>query len=317
LLAGVFKIKGKFDIIIVTSPPLFVGITAYVLSKLRRIPFLFEVRDLWPESAIDTGVIKSNLLIKMAYQFEKFIYKKAALINVLTPAFRTKLIDKNVPEKKIVFIPNAADFSLSDNLLQHFDRNRFREENGYKNKFIITYVGAHGVANHLQQIIETAKLLEDTNVQFLLIGQGMEKSGLIELAKEMNCKNVSFLDPVPKQEVLKYIIASEMGASVLKKVDTFKTIYSNKTFDYMSCQKPILMAIDGVSRELLENANAGVFVEPENPENFAAQIRFYLANPTLMKKQGINGYEYAKKYFDRNILSKQYLVKMKEILIKK
>jgi glycosyltransferase involved in cell wall biosynthesis len=317
LFAGWFKIKGKFDIIIVTSPPLFVGITAYLLSKTQKIPFIFEVRDLWPESAIDTGVLKSKLLIKMAYQFEKFIYKKADLINVLTPAFRSKLIsEKNIPAEKIIFIPNAADFSLSDELLQNFDRERFREEKGYKNKFLITYVGAHGVANHLQQIIETAKLLEDTCVQFLLLGQGMEKSRLMEFAKEKNCKNVLFLDPVPKKEVLKYILASEMGTSVLKKVDTFKTIYSNKTFDYMSCKKPILMAIDGVSRELLEDADAGIFVEPENPEDFAAKIRIYLANPARLKEQGANGYEYAKKYFDRDVLSKQYLYEMKGILDK-
>ncbi|MDR1610836.1 MAG: glycosyltransferase family 4 protein, partial [Candidatus Symbiothrix sp.] len=313
LYAGLFKVKGKSDVIVVTSPPLFVGITAYLLSKIKRIPFVFEVRDLWPESAVDTGVLKSRILIKTAYWFEKFIYGKAALINVLTPAFKEKLIkEKQVPEKKIIFIPNAADFSLSDELLQNFDREQFRKEQGLENKFVITYVGAHGVANHLQQIIETAKLLEDTNVQFLLIGQGMEKQRLMESARNKNCKNVSFIDAMPRPEVFKYIIASEMGASVLKKVDTFKTIYSNKTFDYMSCKKPILMAIDGVSRELLENADAGIFVEPENPEDFAVKIRFYMANPELLKKQGMNGYEYAKKYFDRNVLAKQYTTEIQK-----
>jgi glycosyltransferase involved in cell wall biosynthesis len=318
LFAGIFKLKGKFDMLVVTSPPLFVGITAYVLSRIRKTPLLFEVRDLWPESAIDTGILKNKFLIKTAFRFEKFIYKKAALINVLTPAFKTKLMnEKQIPENKIIFIPNAADFSLSDKLLENFDRNRFRAEKGYQDKFVITYVGAHGVANHLQQLIETAKLLEDTNVRFLLIGQGMEKKRLIEYARARNCRNVLFLDPVPKQEVLKYILASEMGTSVLKKNDTFKTVYSNKTFDYMSCQKPILMAIDGVSRELVENANAGSFVEPENPEDLANKIRFYLANPDLLKKQGIDGYKYAKKYFDRNTLAKQYLIEMEKILNKK
>jgi glycosyltransferase involved in cell wall biosynthesis len=308
LYAGWCKLKGKYDIILVTSPPLFVGVTAYLLSRTKHIPFIFEVRDLWPESAIDTGVLKSNLLIKMAYRFEKFIYKKAVLINVLTPAFRTKLIeDKKVPAEKIVFIPNAADFSLSEQLLQTFDAERFREAHGLKDKFVITYVGAHGVANHLQQVIETAKRLEDTNVQFLLIGQGMEKPRLMELATRMGCTNVSFIDAVPKSDVFKYILASDMGASVLKKVDTFKTIYSNKTFDYMSCKKPVLMAIDGVSRELIEAAEAGVFVEPENPEDFAAKIRVYIEDPSLLEVQGNNGYNYAKNNFDRTILANVYL----------
>jgi len=314
LFAGGFKLKGKFDIIIVTSPPLFVGITAYLLSKTKRIPFLFEIRDLWPESAIDTGVLKSQLLIKSAYTFERFIYKKAKLINVLTPAFKEKLITyKNVSPEKVIFIPNAADFSFSDELLQHFDREYFRKTNGLSDKFVITYIGAHGVANHLQQILETSKLLEDLPVLFLLIGQGMEKKRLIELAGKMQCSNVIFLDPIPKKEVLKYIIASDMGTSVLKKTDAFKTVYSNKTFDYMSCKKPILMAIDGVSRELIEKADAGVFIEPENPKDFAEKIQMYIKNPDLVKKQGENGYLYAKQYFDRNVLSKQYLSEIQNI----
>lgn len=315
LYTGLFKVKGHYDVIIVTSPPLFVGITGYLVSKLKRIPFVFEIRDLWPESAIDTGVLKNTGLIKMAYKFEKFIYRKASLINVLTPAFRKKLIEeKSVPKDKIVYIPNAADFSLSDELLESFDVAKFKREEGLVGKFIITYVGAHGVANHLQQLVEAAKLLEDTNAHFLLIGQGMEKKKLIKLAKHLNCINISFIDPVPKSDVFKYILASDIGTSVLKNVDTFKTIYSNKTFDYMSCKKPILMAIDGVSRELVEDADAGVFVEPENPQDFAFKVRTYMDNQTLLEKQGINGYIYAKKHFDRNVLAKKYLFEMANII---
>lgn len=315
LYTGLFKVKGHYDVIIVTSPPLFVGITGYLISKLKRIPFVFEIRDLWPESAIDTGVLKNTGLIKMAYKFEKFIYRKASLINVLTPAFRKKLIEeKSVPKDKIIYIPNAADFSLSDELLESFDVAKFKREEGLVGKFIITYVGAHGVANHLQQLVEAAKLLEDTNAHFLLIGQGMEKKKLIKLAKDLNCINISFIDPVPKSDVFKYILASDIGTSVLKNVDTFKTIYSNKTFDYMSCKKPILMAIDGVSRELVEDADAGVFVEPENPQDFAFKVRTYMDNQTLLEKQGVNGYIYAKKHFDRNVLAKKYLFEMANII---
>lgn len=315
LYTGLFKVKGHYDVIIVTSPPLFVGITGYLISKLKRIPFVFEIRDLWPESAIDTGVLKNTGLIKMAYKFEKFIYRKASLINVLTPAFRKKLIEeKSVPKDKIIYIPNAADFSLSDELLERFDVAKFKREEGLEGKFIITYVGAHGVANHLQQLVEAAKLLEDTNAHFLLIGQGMEKKKLIKLAKDLNCINISFIDPVPKSDVFKYILASDIGTSVLKNVDTFKTIYSNKTFDYMSCKKPILMAIDGVSRELVEDADAGLFVEPENPQDFAFKVRTYMDNQTLLEKQGVNGYIYAKKHFDRNVLAKKYLFEMANII---
>ena len=307
--AGLFKTKEKYDIILVTSPPLFVGITAYVLSRFKRIPFVFEVRDLWPESAIDTGVVTNNWIIKFAYWFEGFIYKKAKLINVLTPAFRDTLISqKAVPESKVIFIPNAADFSLSDELIiSHFDRVDFRVKNNWQDKFVITYVGAHGVANHLIQVLETADLIQSKlpNVLFVLIGNGMQKEMLIEEAKRRKLSNVKFIDSVPKKDVFKYIIASDFGMSVLKKVDTFKTIYSNKTFDYMACKTPLFLLIDGVSRQLVEEAQCGVFVEPENPQAFASAIETYVNKN--VREMGLNGYNFAKLHFDRDLLAKRYI----------
>jgi glycosyltransferase involved in cell wall biosynthesis len=313
--AGLFKVKGKYDVIIVTSPPLFIGISGYLISLFKRIPFVFEIRDLWPESAIDTGVVTNKLIINLAYTLEKFIYKKASLINVLTPAFKDTLINnKGIAQEKIIFIPNAADFSLSDDLVQNFDVNKFKVENELENKFIITYVGAHGVANYLDQILETAQLLKDTNVLFLLIGDGMEKSRLVKKASNENIQNVRFINPVPKADVFKYILASDMGTSVLKNVETFKTVYSNKTFDYMACKKPILMAIDGVSRALVEQADAGVFVRPENAEDFAQKVKFYLSNSSEINRQGESGYQFAKENFDRMVLAKKYLHLIQEKL---
>ena len=132
----------------------------------------------------------------------------------------------------------------------------------------------------------------------------------------MNVNNVRFIDAVPKKEVFKFILASEMGASVLKRVDTFKTVYSNKTFDYMSCKKPVLMAIDGVSRELVEAAACGVYVEPENIEEYNTNIRTYLNDEGRLKKEGDNGYQYAKNHFDRDVLAKKYLQEIKDKVLK-
>ena len=313
--AGLFKAKGKYDVVIVTSPPLFVGASGFLVSRLRKMPFVFEVRDLWPESAIDTGVLTNKHIIKLAYWVEAFIYRKAKLINVLTPAFYKSLIEKKgIAKSKLVQISNASDFSLSEKLLTDFDREAFRREHGMDGKFVITYVGAHGVANHLEQILDAGDALKDTNVLFLLIGQGMEKDRLVKMAAERKVTNVRFLDSVPKAEVFRYIIASEMGASVLKRVDTFKTVYSNKTFDYMSCKKPILMAIDGVSRELVEDAGAGTYVEPENTGEYNRIIREYLAHPEKLKIEGESGYKYAKENFDREVLAKKYIGYISEII---
>ena len=315
IYSGIFKAREKYDVILVTSPPLFVGITGLVLSAIKRIPLVFEIRDLWPESAIDTGVLTNKFIIKLAYWFEALIYKKAKLINCLTPAFQVKLIEnKGVPAAKTVMIPNAADFSLSEELLKTFDAAKLRMQKNWDGKFVVTYVGAHGIANHLSQVIETADLLKDTNAHFVLIGEGMEKPKLKELAQKLQLNNIEFIDAVPKAEVFKYILASDMGASVLKKVDTFKTVYSNKTFDYMSCRKPIMMAIDGVSRALVEEAQCGVYTEPENPADFAAKVRDYIAHPEKVREQGTNGYNFAKINFDRRYLALKYLEELKKIV---
>ena len=314
IFAGIFKVKYNYDIILVTSPPLFVAITAYFLSLIKRIPFVFEIRDLWPESAIDTGVLKNKLIINFAYGFEKFIYKRAKLINVLTPAFRDKLINiKNVPNEKVILIPNSADFTLAEKVQNDtlFDAIEFKKKLGFENKFVITYVGAHGVANHLIQLIDAADKLKKTNIVFQLIGSGMRKEYLQVEVLKRNLSNVVFRNPVPKHEVFKYILASDIGTSVLKKADTFKTIYSNKTFDYMSCKIPILLVIDGVSRELVEKAGCGIFAKPENPQMIAEKAKeFSSMSKHKLKQMGINGYIYAIENFDRKKLSLDYIEKI-------
>lgn len=315
IIAGIFYAKGKYNVVLVTSPPLFIGITGYLVSRIKRIPLVFEVRDLWPESAIDTGVLKSAILIKFAFWFEEFIYNKSERINTLTPAFFTKLKDeKHIPENKFWMIPNASDFTLSEKLLESFDSESFRDEQNWQNKVVFTYLGAHGIANHLIQVIDAAEQLKETNAHFVLIGDGMNKPDLIKQVNIRNLKNVQFIDPVSKAEVFKYILASDVGMSILKKTETFKTIYSNKTFDYMACKKPVLMVIDGVSRELIEVAKAGLYVEPENVEEFKSKVKIYLSDKDLILKQGENGYNYAKANFDRITLANKYIEKISELV---
>ena len=305
----------KYDIVICTSPPLFVGVIAWIAARVKRIPYVFEVRDLWPESAIDTGVITNKLIIKFAFWFEKFIYRGAFLINVLTPAFRDQLINKKgVPGDKIILIPNACDFSLSDHLLNEFDADAFRASVGWQNRFVVTYVGAHGVANHLIQVLDVAEKFRATNNHFVLIGDGMQKEMLKAEAQKRKLTNVEFIDSMPKRDVVKYILASDIGASILKKNDTFKTVYSNKTFDYMACKKPILMLIDGVSRRLVEEAGCGLYAEPENIDQIVGAINQLSNDQAQNKIRSENGYAYAKKNFDREVLAKNYVMEIQNRL---
>jgi glycosyltransferase involved in cell wall biosynthesis len=306
--AGMRFANAEYDRIIVTSPPLPVGIPGLLLSEWKRISLVLEIRDLWPESAIEMGVLKNKWLIRLSYRFEKYLYHKAKLINVLTPAFRDRLIhDKGVDPRKIVMIPNAADFRWSEQALLHEGTGELRGKLNLEGKFVIIYVGAHGLANDLMQLVEAATLLRGTNAHFLLIGDGMQKRMLMEEADFRQLTNITFFAPVSKEQVFGYILMADVGVAVLKKAAIFKTVYSNKTFDYFSCKKPVLMAIDGVSRDLVEQAEAGMFAEPENPADLAKRIEIYMKDRALLARHGENGYRFVRKHFDREKLAKNFL----------
>lgn len=311
LYAALFKIK-KHDVMMVSSPPLFVGITGIIMRILKRTPMVFEVRDLWPESAIDLGVLNNKALIKAAYKVEKHCYHVADKINVLTPAFKKVLIEKKkVKENKIIFIPNGADLDI----FQPREKgNWVRDHYHLHGKFVVSYMGAHGIANYLDCILNTAKVCREyKDIVFLLIGDGMEKKRLMKRAEEEQIENVIFITSQPKKVIQDFCHASDLCTAVLRNVETFKTVYPNKVFDYMSCKKPILLGIDGVARELIEESNSGYFVDVDNPEDFKAKILSFYKNPHLIEKLGENGYEYVQKHFDRQHLSNRYIEEMEQI----
>lgn len=310
---ALFKVK-KPDIILVTSPPLFVGITGIIGKFLKRKPLIFEIRDLWPESAIDTGVLTSKPIIKIAYLVEKLSYKAADKINVLTPAFREKLISKkNVNPERIIYVPNGAD---TDIFIPDDTVTWVRDEYGLQYKFIVTYMGAHGLANNLSSLLDVAKEIKDLdeNVHFMLIGDGMKKPELMEYAELNNLTNVTFVDAQPKNVMSDFCNSSDLCTAVLQDIDTFKTVYPNKVFDYMSCKKPVLLGIDGVVRELVEDSNAGVYVNPNETENVVKNILELKNNPSRLEQMGNNGYEFVIKNFERKNLAKKYISYMEETI---
>jgi len=295
------------NIIICSSPPLTVGLTGALLSSYYRAPMIFEVRDLWPESAIDTAVLTNKWAIKFGYWLESFCYRHAAWINVLTPAFAESLVNKKaVSPSRLSIIPNGADLDLLQPGPRH---NWVRQKYRLHNKFVVTYVGAHGRANHLIQLLQAARLLKDKDphVQLLLIGAGMQKPMLVEQARSWTLDNVTFLDPVAKEQIGPYLHASNACTAVLKKVDTFKTVYPNKLFDYMAVAKPVIIAIDGAARRLVESARAGHYVEPENPHAFVQAVLKLKNNPHAADQMGRRGRKYVAANFSRQHLAQQYL----------
>lgn len=310
-LTGLFQ--RKVHLIIITSPPLFVGISALLLAKIKRIPFIFEVRDLWPESAIATGVLNNKFLIKIMYWIERTLYENADKIVVLTPAFKEDII-KRFPQfaSKIEMITNGADLDLmSPGDKQNWVREKYR----WQNKKVFSYFGAHGVANNLIQVINVAEKFKDNSeILFALIGDGMEKEELKKKAAELNLTNVQFIDSVPKHQVQDFINASDVCMAILKKTDTFKTVYPNKVFDYMACKKPIIVTIDGITRKLVEDAKAGFYAEPGNVQDFKRAIEKILAlSEQKLQQLGTNGYYFVRQNFDRAVLADEYLKIIKAI----
>jgi len=295
------------DIIIVTSPPIFVGLAGLVLSKIKGVPFIFEVRDLWPESAIATGVLNNKFMIKILYTLEGMLYRHAKRVVVLTPAFKEDILRRYpMYEEKIEIVTNGADFDITLDTLQ---RNIIREKYGWKNKKVFAYFGAHGVANDLQQIIEVANVYKnDDRILFVLIGDGMQKLELKKLAKIYNLSNIQFIDSVSKKIVNNYIYASDIGMAILKKTDTFKTVYPNKVFDYMRCKKPILVTIDGITRNLVKDSNAGIYATPEDVDALEKAIGGFIGmSKEKLNNMGLNGFTYVKQYFSREQLALKYL----------
>jgi len=315
-VAGVLR-ASRPDIIIATSPPLTVAATMWLLGVAYGTPAVFEVRDLWPESAIDTGVLTSRTLIWLSHRLEELAYRRSAWINVLTPAFAEVLANrKRVPPERISMIPNGADLDL---LSPGPRDNEVRRRLGLGGKFVVSYFGAHGRANRLAQLLDAAELMQTDHpdVRFVLVGDGMEKADLADRARREGLDNVVFVDSVPKDQVGDYINASDVCTAVLMKNDTFKTVYPNKIFDYMSCSRPIILGIDGVARELIEAAGAGIYVEPENPDDFARAVLRLKDNPSLARKMGDRGHKCVLENFSRERLAAQYLAVLEDVLAKR
>lgn len=313
-IIGAFK-AGKTDMIVACSPQIFTGISGIVVSKIKKIPFVFEVRDLWPKFAVETKVLTNPKLIKLAEGLEKFIYKRADHFIINSPGFYTHLEGFNIPREKIMFVPNGVDTDI----FQPGEKdNQFRREFNLGNKFVIMYAGAHGKANDLKTVIETARLLKNhLEILFLFVGDGKERPALEKLKNEYNLNNVLFAGAQPKSRMPEICRSADVCLAILEKHPAFKTVYPNKVFDYMASARPILLAIDGVIRDVVEKANAGFFVKQENPQALAESVLKCYNKKEQLSEYGNNGREYVVRNFERKKTAENFKQDLEKLLIKK
>jgi colanic acid biosynthesis glycosyl transferase WcaI len=297
------------DVIIATSPQLLVALAGWWLAFSRRLPFVFEVRDLWPESLTAVGVgDERSLLHRALASLAGFLYARADLIVVVTPAFREYLIEHwKLPAEKIAVVENGVETDLFSPQMNSGDRE-LRHQLGAENKFLLCYVGTIGMAHGLETLLDAAaKLLRQRpDVLFLLVGEGAEKDRIKSLAESRALTNVRFLDQQPRETIPAFISASDACLVLLKKTDVFKTVIPTKMLEFMSCARPVIVAVDGQAKEIIEEANAGIPMEPENAAALEQAIVRLANDQALCATLGKNGRKYIVERLSRQQTAQKY-----------
>lgn len=299
----------KADVIIATSPQFFTALSGRTLSFWKRTPWVMEVRDLWPESIKTVGAMKDNLFIRYFEWQEKRCYQSAWKIIAVTDSFKKEIIKKGIPPSKIDVVKNGANLSLFQPVSKNQELLRSLNLEG---EIILGYIGTHGLAHKLDFLLNCAKKLKETNYHFLFIGAGAEKQILLK-KKEVECiTNVTMLDSVSKKEIKNYLSLLDVSLINLKKDDLFKTVIPSKIFENAAMGIPILLGVDGESREILERYNAGLYYEPENEADFINKLNSIL---DVKKRESYkSGGKKLAADFDRKKLSLQMLAKLEELL---
>lgn len=301
---GVFNL-GNFDYLLCESPPLFLGITAYLLKKIKRAKLIFNVSDLWPESAEKLGLVTNKLFLNAATYLEEFLYKKAEIITGQTQGI-VKNISQRFPDKRVYWLPNGADLNYFS--AENSTTNFRAENNFFKTDFIFLYAGIIGHAQGLEVILNAAKILEDKKeIKFILLGSGPEKEKLLKMKNDLKLKNIFFMDTVPKSKMREIILACDAAVIPLKKLDLFKGAIPSKIFESSAMGKPILLGVDGEAKELfIDDGNSGLFFEPENANALSNQILKLYQNPEAAKTLGQNGIKYVAKKFNRDKIADEF-----------
>ncbi len=291
----------RVDLVWGTSPPIFQGITAWAVTRIKRVPFLFEVRDLWPAFAVAVGVLANPALIRASEWLERFLYRRADILMVNSPGFIDHVKAQGADHVELV--PNGADASMFH---PEASGSAFREKHGLEGKFVALYAGAHGMSNDLDVLLEAAaRLRPHPEIAVVLLGDGKEKADLQTRAVELDLKNVFFIPSVPKGEMPAALAAADTCIAILKPIEMYKTVYPNKVFDYLAAGRPVILAIDGVIREVVEAAQGGIVVPPGDAKSLGDAIQLLAGDPQKRELLGRNGRRYVESHFDRPVVANQ------------
>ena len=311
-LTGAVKLE-RPDVIVATSPTFFCVFAAWALGVRFRAPFVFEVRDLWPEIFVQLGVLKNRQLIRLLEAAELWLYRRAARVVTVTRGFAENIAARGIAAEKIVVIPNGAD-------LERF-RPGPRSETvraalgAGDADFLVLYIGAHGISHALERVLEVAeKLRARPGIRFALVGDGARKAVLVRLAEEKGLANVMFLPSQPRESVPDFYRSADLCLVPLRNVPLFSTFIPSKMFEIMGCGRPILGAVRGEAAEILRESGGAVVVNPEDTEAMSRSIERLAADPAARAEMGRQGRLYVGQHFDRAVLADRYRVCLEELV---
>lgn len=295
---------GRADVVISTSPQFFNGLAGYFVSRLKRCPWVLEIRDLWPESILAVGAIKNPRIIAALEAIERFVYRKADRIVPVTYAFQRHIAANGGSPDRITVIRNGVDLAFFE---PREPDVAYARELGVDGKFVAAYVGTHGMAHGLQLLVEAAQRLQHrTDIVILLAGDGAERNRLVQEVERRGLTNIRLLGQLPKTDMPKLWSITDASLAVLKKLDLFLTVIPSKLFESMAMQRPIILGVAGESAELLEESGSGIVIEPENVEQLVAAITRLADSPELCRELGAKGRSYVESHFDRKVLADRF-----------
>jgi len=308
LIGGLFLPKP--DVIVATSPQIFTTLGGCILAWIKRRPFIFELRDLWPDSIVAVGAMGEGPLLRMLRRLEYWLYHRAAKIISVTNAFKRVLVANGVPQEKIAVIRNGVDLKA---FVPGPKPVQLARRLGMEGKFVAAYVGTIGMAHGLDTLLSAAERLRHRkDLAFVLVGTGAERTRLEEDGKRRGLENVVFVGPVSKEEVKQYWRLCDVALVLLKDVPLFLHVIPSKMFEAMGTGRPIILGVRGESQELLQEAVAGIVIPPENPQALAEAITRMVDNPSLCRDMGVAGRKFVEGKFDRQRLALDMLKVLEE-----
>lgn len=290
------KRAGKQELLLFESPPLFLGITALLYSWRTKTRLIMNISDLWPESAVALGLVRSRCLIGAAAWLERTLYRRVWKLSVQTEGIRDSLWERGVPREKVTFLPNGVDLSLFEP--RERDRALARELGYAETDFVLLYAGTMGYAQGLESVLAAAEiLLPERGVRFLFVGEGTEKPKLEAIVQEKGLSNVRFVSFQPVQEMPRYFSLASASIVPLKKSKLFEGARPSKMFPALASETPVIYSGEGEAAALIRESGGGVVVEPENPTALARAVRDLRENPAQCQAMGAAGRQFAAENF--------------------